>query len=249
MKARMRQIIDVHAHILPGVDDGPQDMGESLEMIQMAYEQGIRYIIATPHFRFFPDKSCYHGETDHLRSLCQELQVKAEEMGYKVPVFLGQEIFYFEELPEYLDDGWAISMADSSYVLIEFSPNVSYATILRAVNRLARRNYVPLIAHVERYLCMREKGRTKALVEAGACLQMNYKSLSGGFLDTEVTWCKRQVLNGMIHFFGTDMHDTFDRAPEVEPAASWLASRDPGSAWKIMHENPISLLKDQAIFR
>lgn len=249
MKARMRQIIDVHSHILPGVDDGSQDMDMSLEMVRMAYEQGIRYIIATPHFRFFPDKLCYPQETEHLQSLCQELQERSEEAGYKMPIFLGQEIFYFDDLPDYLDDGWAIPMAGTRYVLIEFAPQVSYTTILRAITKLERRDYMPVIAHIERYECLREKGRTKELVEEGACLQMNYNSLSGGLLDARVSWCKRQVLNGLVQFFGTDAHDTMDRSPQVEPAASWLVSRDPRTAWKIMHENPMRLLKDQAIFR
>lgn len=216
-------------------------------MLQMAYRQGVRKIIATPHFRFIPDKQYYGNEKERLLGLCRELEEKSRAQGMKIKIYLGQEIFYFEGMTEYLDNGWALTMAESRYVLIEFQPLVAYLTILRAVQMLERNGYVPILAHIERYACLREHGKLQELSKEGALFQMNFECFSGKLFDRGPRWCKKQVLDGRIHFVGTDMHREDRRRPKLEPFVSWYMRKDPENAWKILNQNPMGILNGEKI--
>ena len=108
--------IDIHAHILPGVDDGAHDWDEAAGSLKLAYGQGIRHIIATPHFTGNQDPGL-------LQELCTCLDYQAKAIADGFGVSLGQEIMYFENLVEYLNQGKALTLAGSRYVLVEFGPS------------------------------------------------------------------------------------------------------------------------------
>lgn len=242
------RMVDVHAHILPGVDDGSRNMEETLTMLQKVYEDGVRHVIATPHFRFLKDHDAYQKEYEKLRKLCRTVEQTAKEASIKMEISLGQEIFYFEELTDYLNGREALTMADSRYVLIEFASSVSFATIERAVYKLGRESYIPMLAHIERYECLRKPGRIPKLIEDGAVLQMNCDSLFGNWLDRSARWCRKQVLSGRIQFLGTDMHRaTGRRAPRYGEVLTWLRKKDIALARKITREDPASLLADELL--
>ena len=113
------ELTDVHAHILPGVDDGAESLEEARQMLQMAYDQGIRRIIATPHYRRGQD-------TARLRELARELKKEAEKIDSDFRIYLGQELMDSEELLEDLKEGRAFTMGGSTYIPIEFQPGASF---------------------------------------------------------------------------------------------------------------------------
>lgn len=207
--------IDIHTHILPGVDDGSRDWTESRAMLKSAYNQGIRHLIATPHFS-------QHQQVEQLESLARQLRAEAKNISPELEVSLGQEVLYFEDLVSFLADGKVLTLAGSRCVLVEFYPQDSFARIMRAINQLQRSSYVPMIAHIERYQCLYEKGKIEELKQTGAYLQMNYGSLIGGLLDKRVRWCRRQVRRGYIDFFGSDMHNMTTRPPRIQEAVAWI---------------------------
>lgn len=145
----MFRIIDIHTHILPGVDDGAGTWKDTLQLMQTAYAQGTIHMIATPHYSSRVD-------IDKLVSLRDQAQKLAQNAGLELTVSLGQEILYFEDLPIYLEQGKALSLAGSRYVLVEFQPNDSYQRVWRAVRELVQTGFFPIIAHAERYRCLRE---------------------------------------------------------------------------------------------
>ena len=136
--------VDIHTHILPGVDDGAGDWEETITLLKMAYEQGTRHLIATPHFS-------RRQEVGRLKELCRRLEREAGSISSDYHVSLGQEIMYFESILEYLGEGKALTLAGSRYVLVEFAPGDSFGRISRAVRQLVQASYFPVIAHVERY--------------------------------------------------------------------------------------------------
>lgn len=212
----MTGIIDIHAHILPGIDDGAKNWDESRKMLEEAYGQGIRHIIATPHYS-------RRGLTPHIYELADRLQDTAREIAPDLETGLGQETFFHEGLVENLKAGKALTLEGSRYVLVEFPPEVSYERLYQAVRKMTMSRYIPVIAHVERYLCLRKNGHPKALVQCGCRLQMNYDSLSGnGLWDRDVRWCRKQILEGNIHYLGTDMHGADYRRPDIEACLVWL---------------------------
>lgn len=204
-------IIDIHAHILPGIDDGARDWQETAALLKAAWEQGIRHIIATPHFSRGTD-------VNRLRELKKRTAELACREGLDLQISLGQELRYFEELVRYLDQGKALTLAESRYILVEFKPSDGYPTLKRAVHDLVQAGYIPILAHTERYFSLREKGRTEELIERGACLQINGESLLGGLFDKTAAWCFREIRQGRIHFVASDMHRPDTRPPQLKEA-------------------------------
>lgn len=238
--------VDIHAHILPGVDDGASDWEETNEMLRRAYEQGITHIIATPHY--------VSGQDTHsLREMVKKLRETAFSISENMMVDLGQEVQYFEELPSFLEQGKVLTLSGSRYVLVEFLPGDGYMRLFRAVRSLVQSSYLPVIAHAERYNCLKENGRTMELVRCGAYLQMNAGSLGGGLFDRRAVWCRKEILRGNIHFIATDMHGVVIRPPELGEAVRWMArqnrnGQDAGwMAKRLLRQNQEHILRDTVL--
>lgn len=241
MENLKRQIIDVHAHVIPGLDDGARDMEEACDMLERAAAQGIVAVIATPHEAGFME------EMD-LVQRAEELQ---QEIRKRVPgfsVFAGQEAYYREELIERLQTGKVITMVNSRYILVEFQPFVSFQILCRGIRQLVLAGYTPILAHIERYRCLRQKGALSDLSRNNCLFQLNYESLEGGRFQTEVRWCRKQLRDNRIHFLGTDMHQSSFRPPDIEPAWSWLEKHvDQAQLRQITYDNPVCVIKNQKI--
>ena len=108
--------IDIHSHILPGLDDGARSEELSLRMLKMAEDDGITDIIATPHFHYRRG----HATPVQIRETASLMQRKAKEAGLKIKIHTGNELYYTHELLETVKAGDALTLADSDYVLLEF---------------------------------------------------------------------------------------------------------------------------------
>lgn len=211
--------IDIHCHILPAIDDGAFNMRESIRMLQMARSQNICKVIATPHH------SVHFSETDpqQIRDLCRKIQIKArEKIDPAFTVYPGQEIFYAEDSLEKLKRGELLTLAGSSYVLVEYMINAPYSFIFKSVRELTEAQYKPILAHVERYSVLRQGNRMEELLDAGAAMQMNYRRIGGSWYDETTRWCRKMLKAGNIQFLGTDMHNLKDRKPQTEEAEAWI---------------------------
>ncbi|MGN0159538.1 MAG: CpsB/CapC family capsule biosynthesis tyrosine phosphatase [Brotaphodocola sp.] len=233
-------IIDIHAHILPGVDDGAKNMRESVKMLLLAASQGIIGVIATPHYS---RRSTIEG-LDQLRG---ELERSIRRFYPDFFVYLGQETYYHEELCSRLHDGKAMTMAGSRYVLVEFETTVSYEKLFQGIRKISISGYAPILAHMERYGCLREAG-VKELLACGCALQMNYESLEGHRFSPEVRWCRSQVEAGNIHLLGTDMHRLSHRPPKIEKAWKWLEEHiRPEEIERMTHSNPVCITENERL--
>lgn len=211
-----QEITDIHAHILPGIDDGAKDWEEAGTMLDMAISQGIRTIIATPHYsrRVLPEQ---------IRELVLMLTKEARKTCPEFTIYPGQEILYFDSMTDALKDGKALTLADSRYVLIEFVPAVPFQKMYQGLRKIQQAGYHPVIAHVERYEALRKTESFQELREMGCLMQMNYKSLQGGAFDKHARWCRKQVQQGQIHLLGTDMHHSDHRTPVIRKSLEWLS--------------------------
>ena len=112
---------------------------------------------------------------------------------------------------------------------------------------LFRSGYTPILAHMERYGCLRKKG-TSELLDIGCKLQMNYDSIQGHWFSPEVRWCREQVKSGVIHFLGTDMHRSDYRPPQITEALKWLDGHiDAQQIWCITYQNALRVIKKETI--
>ena len=160
-------------------------------------------------------------------------------------IYPGQEIYYSQETSEKLRRNQLLTMGGSAYILIEFMPNVPYSLVYRAVRELTEKGYCPILAHIERYGVLREKGRVEELIKAGAYMQMNYRRIGGKWYDETTRWCRKMLREEKIHFLATDMHNTKDRRPETKEAEVWML-KHLGRAYieKITWKNAEKILTD-----
>lgn len=212
----MAKIIDTHSHILPGIDDGAGSWKEALCMLKTAQAQGIRRVIATPHW------GGPFGYTDpvQIRELCFTLQEKARRHNISVKIYQGQEVMYTEEAADRIANGEILTLADSRYVLAEFYQGIGYSGIFRAVQRFTQSGYSPIIAHAERYEALKDIGRLEELRKQGAYIQLNFRAIGGKWHDFTTRWCRKALKEGFVHFVGTDMHNMRTRKPETESAVA-----------------------------
>lgn len=232
-------IIDVHCHILPGIDDGAKTTEEAVRLLEMAAGQGIRTAIATPH---------WHKGTipRNLEELAAPLQEKIKKSYPDFCLYTGNETFYYEALPEDLEKKTAKTLAGSQYVLVEFDPKVPYGYLFRGIRRLIYAGYIPVLAHFERYRCLREEKKLSDLWGCGCLLQMNYDSLKGTWLHTDARWCRKQILEGRVFLLGTDMHRLDFRSPDISGPLKWLESHVDSSIFRgLIYENPMKIIQNK----
>lgn len=205
--------VDIHTHILPGIDDGSVDWQQTERMLQMQREQGVTDIIATPHF----DMELSHQDPDHIRRLVAEANELAEEAAPGLTVYPGCEVLYTPGIMDAYRSGEILTLADSQYLLVEFFPQSSYREIEEAIDLLVREGLTPVIAHVERCYCLvSDYDRLYELTKMGALMQMNSYSLLGSRFDRRVKLCRRMAQKGFVHFLGSDCHNEEDRPPGMQ---------------------------------
>lgn len=243
MKPKIRWMIDIQAHILPEAESMDWDQEEALSLLHRAYEKGFRKIIATPDFRLLPDPSGYPDEKERLSKLLTLLESEGRQRGMKIKLYLGQEIEYFEDLGAYLDRGWALTLAKSPYVLIRFSSQISFVKLTDAVRKLEAHGYIPIITQVNHFLCLREQGKIEELIEAGALLHLSLDSFCGKPFDRGVRWCKSQVVAGNIHYIGSNIDVRNPSSLKDVPFINWYRKKDPEHLWKLLHVNPLLIIK------
>ena len=202
------EIIDVHSHILPGIDDGARDMEESIALLCSAYEQDVRRVIATPHYS-------RHRTTEHLKEQYEALLGEVREELAKVhpdmKLYLGMELLHHEELIDRLRQGYGWSLNHSRHYLIEFDTSADYPTIRRGLRRIREYGGVPVLAHIERFPSIHEEKKLRELKSDGALLQMNYETITftrglRAMFDPEARFIRMALKGGYIDFLGSDMH-------------------------------------------
>lgn len=219
-------LIDIHSHIVPGVDDGSKSLQMSLDMLEIAYYDGIRTIIATPHFH--PGKT--RCDTSRIRQNYELLRDNMKRLYPDMELLLGREVYCdygaIEALEGLENNDEVLTMSGSGYVLIEFSPSVEYSTMLNHVRRVIMLGYTPVIAHIERYRCIVEKShRAEELKEQGAIIQINASSVTGNGGWKIHSFVKKMIKQGIVDAIATDAHDTDIRAPRMSQAYTYIRKK------------------------
>lgn len=228
--------IDIHSHILPKADDGSENMDETMEMLRIAQKEGITHIVATPHYK----SKHYLTLPDKLHSLLNEVQQNAKQLGINIMLYGGTEIFYHSELSEKLESGKLCTMNGTEFVLIEFSPFEEYIYIRNAAEELLGMGYRPILAHAERYACMREKADYIRELKAMGCkIQVNAGSITGQDGRKTAKLARRFLKEEIVDYLGTDAHGAEGhRKPAMKKCASYLYKKcETAYAEALLHEN------------
>lgn len=233
-------LVDIHCHILPGVDDGAPDMETSRAMIRDAYEQGVRYIIATPHYR----PEMFEPSMKKVIRVYHELRDYAEEVG--IGLRLGYEYYRNEQMIRHLDKKLRPTMLGSRYVLTEFSTNDSFVTVRNYIYELITKGYRPIVAHVERYFCCQEPERIQELKKLGAQIQINADSVLGYEGHTIKKFCAGLMKDDLVDFIGSDAHNLEGRKMNLGKCAIYVRKKmGQDYAEEIFVDNPRRIWKSR----
>lgn len=216
----MKGLYDIHCHIVPQVDDGAASVEEALKMLKLEYMEGVRTIIATPHYRM----GMFETPTERVRRHFAYLKRAALKERCGIELHLGCEFHVNMDMINQLKNGIGNTMAGSRYVLAEFSRNDNKNYIQERIHSLLSNGYKPIIAHVERYSSMRKDiSFIQDMVDMGACIQINAGSIIGENGFSTKHFCRKLIKSRMLHFVGTDAHGAKRRPPKLREAYSYIA--------------------------
>ena len=240
------QYIDIHAHLLPGLDDGPPDWQTAIDLCRCLADDGITAAIATPH-----QLGRYDNQTRcaDILAMTQQLNDRLSEHNIALTVYPGAEVRLDERIGRLLRQGRLLTLTDSGvYLLLELLPEV--AVDLRPfIAGLIEQGITPVIAHVERYpYLLRRPQEAAALLAAGAVLQVTASSLVGIFGRSVQGLAWRLLSTGGAAVVASDAHNTAGRAPRMAQAYQQIARRlCPHAADRLCRDNPQRILDGRAL--
>lgn len=243
----MQGLIDMHCHIVPGVDDGAADIETAARMLQMEYRNGVSAVIVTPHYRkgmFETPQDVIDHQFDNIHRL-----VSRSHSGMRM--YLGCEYHTNSDMIGDLRSGKRPTMAGSSYVLTEFSSIHGYSVIRNQVYALLVAGYRPIIAHAERYPCLvKEPALLDELRELGAEIQLTSGSVLGEAGWSMKRFCMRLLKEKKVTYIASDAHDLRKRAPNLQECADYLEKKF-GSKYaeQILVRNPRRIIRSGAALK
>lgn len=205
-------MIDIHCHILPGLDDGPREWDQAIEMCRVARQDGITHTVATPHanyaFEFSPEK---------IRELREQLQSRAKI----APTILTGCDFHldYDNLQSLYQAPENYTVNQKSYLLVEFDPTLVLPHFDRLFYDLQTHGVIPIVTHPERNLALQKQPAiVHRMIDSGAVVQVTAGSLLGHF-GGHASRCAKQLLKQKaVHFVASDAHDPESRPPVLSPA-------------------------------
>jgi len=213
-------IIDLHCHVLPALDDGPATLPDALSMCALHHAQGVRTIVATPHM-------CdprYNVSAEAVRLGARQLADACQERGIDLKILPGAEVRLQPELLDSLDAGDALTLADGGkYLLLEL-PVQLVPRIDDLLFQLAMRDVAPILAHPERNIELsRRPARLAELVAQGCLVQITATSLLGSFGRLAKKAAERFLESDLVHVVASDAHPAREhRRPKFGPAVKRL---------------------------
>lgn len=237
----MDRLVDTHCHILPEVDDGARSMEETRQMLQEAYEDGIRYIIATPHHH--PRRG--RKSPKQLRRQLKLVREEAAQISDELRIYLGTEIYFGQDIPERLREELILTMNKTKYVLVEFSPGDPFDYICQGIQQIQMKGYEVILAHIERYQCMYKNiENVEHLKHMGVRIQVNADSITGESGWKAKRFVRRLIDERLVFCVGTDAHDPKRRLPRMKKAAEYVEKKcGEDYARRIFFSNPRIMLR------
>lgn len=239
-------MIDIHTHILPGVDDGAKTVEQSLFMVRQGQEAGINTICATPHI--------LHQVTPQFEQKINRsfdlLKAKIAESESKVHLVLGSEIYVREDINSLKKFDFFTLNKTGKYLLMELPWGQFPLHVDRIVFELQLEGQIPIIAHPERSIITKKQlGNVENLVQKGALMQVNAGSLLGFFGRKIKRMTEELLRQNLVHFLASDAHDHFSCSIEILPQAFSCASKIIGEkkAKELVLSNPQRVIQGEKL--
>jgi protein-tyrosine phosphatase len=212
-------MVDIHSHILPGLDDGAQTIEESVEMLEIAAASGTTDIVATPHangeFRFDPER---------VQHLFQDL---SDRKGVSINIHLGCDFHLnYDNLLNALEKPTKYTINHHQYLLVELPDLIALAAVKKAITQLVGVGIIPVITHPERNRSLQPELRElQRWTAEGARVQVTAQSFLGRFGPAAQRAADSLMNTNHVHFVASDAHDCVDRIPDLSEAYKYVSAR------------------------
>lgn len=240
--------IDMHCHILPGVDDGAEDMQEACELIRQAADGGTTVMLATPHYRN-PDRCARGNDKETIQAAYRALKQELTRQEIPVSLYLGCEWLGAPDGRSLFENNRLITMNGSDYILVEFLFDESLASVSSCLRQLIACGLRPVIAHPERYAFLKsEPYAVFDFLKMGCKLQVNKGSPLGLYGAHAKTYAEWLLDHDLAHFVASDCHDPYHRNADMGDVYHWMIHRYSEQKIKLLlHDNPKRILLNQPI--
>ncbi|MGN1158261.1 MAG: CpsB/CapC family capsule biosynthesis tyrosine phosphatase [Agathobacter sp.] len=235
----MKGIIDIHCHVLHGVDDGVQTIEEAEQFFRQMAAEGIAGVILTPHYR----KGMFETPQSVMAERYRQLYPVAKAAG--VIALPGCEYHVDQQMLENISQKRRWTLAGSSYVLTEYSGADDYDYIKGNTYELLSAGYIPVLAHIERIRCLNSDiGALEELSDMGARIQVNADAVLGIEGGTSKRFCRKLLKEDLIDFIASDCHGLKRRPSHLAECADYVERKYGHQlAKKIFLDNPREILR------
>lgn len=215
-------MIDLHCHLLPGIDDGATDLDDALALARVAWEDGITTLACTPHI--YP--GLYDNTAEIIHDGVASLQDELAKADIPLTLVAGADAQLTPNMLEQLKTGRIPTLAGSRYFLFEPPHHVAPPRMADVIFELLAVGYVPIITHPERLTWIEDRYATICEVfEAGAWIQLTAGSITGLFGKRAQYWSERMLDEGRVHIVASDGHNLRRRRPVLSEARERVADR------------------------
>ena len=235
---------DLHIHVLPETDDGAADIKTTVQMLELAHEDGIKTLVCTPHYH--PIK-CRLPQAEIERRV-GEIEKIATQLYDDFKLYAGREVLYSQDIPKSIK-ARGMTINHSRYVLVEFDYRDSRQTIRNGVVNILNEGLIPILAHIERYpSIMLNEDLAEELKRKGAILQINAVALVGEEGADAKRLAKHLLKRKLVDVIATDAHTAGRRCPIMGDVVQWVSNKyGYDYAKKISKDNPDRIIRDEFI--
>lgn len=231
-------MVDIHSHVLPGLDDGSKSIEESVKMLEMAAEAGTTDIVATPHAN-----TEYAFNPAAIESLLAELRGR---LGNRIRLHSGCDFhLMFENIQDALNNPTKYTIDHKQWLLVEFSDFIIFPNTAELLGRLREGGMLPIITHPERnQILQRRFNDLQRWVLEGSYIQVTALSLLGTFGGEARKFSEQLIEAGLVHFIASDAHDTEYRTTRLDTAFEWLSKKyGEEYAFSVCMDNPSATIE------
>lgn len=240
-------MIDIHTHILPGMDDGAQDLYDTLEMVRLAADSGVTAMVATPHCNIPGIFENYFND-DYIETI-QKVRDAVHREQLPVNILPGMEAFGTPDLPDLLENGQIMTINQSRYLLIEFAFDEDPVLVEYIVDKVHRMKIIPVIAHAERYkFVQRHPDRVYRWRKKGYPIQINKGSFQGRFGRSAAETAHLLLEHNLVSVVASDAHSPHMRTPYMANVYEELLMYYPENYIDMLFkENPRRICQNEPI--
>ncbi|MGM0438222.1 MAG: tyrosine-protein phosphatase [Bacillota bacterium] len=237
-------MIDIHAHILPNLDDGAKNFNESLIIAKKLSDQGMKKVIATPHYL----KGDFIPKTKRVVNLVNKLNLKINNENIDLEILSGSEIYLTENIEKLLEKNKILTLNNTQYLLIELPMHFIPSYFDRVIYNLQIMGYKPIIAHPERYNpIIKNYKLLSEWIDKGAYIQINAGSLLGIYGSEIKKTAEKIINNRLTQFVASDTHCKEQKRGSLTEALNQLKKITSDKEKNIINKNSENLIKGREI--